>query len=91
MAYARIARNCNVATMVCVAAHAAGYRAYAIRPYKRCKTYTAKTTFDIGKTMSDVGKITSDIIQTTSDLFLLVTMRCKSKSNENAEKSSDSL
>ena len=33
MAYARIARICDVAAEVCGAAHAAVYRAYAIRPY----------------------------------------------------------
>ncbi len=51
------------------AVHAAACRTYAKRPCKRCKTNTAKNTFDVGKTMSDVGKIISDIIQTTSDLF----------------------
>ena len=36
--------------LVCGAAHAVAYRAYAIRPYKWRKTNTAKTTFDVGKT-----------------------------------------
>ncbi len=69
MAYARIARVCNVVAVVCGMVHAAAYRAYAIRPYKWRKTNTAKNTFDVGKTMSYVEKIMSDIIQTTSDLF----------------------
>ena len=70
------ARNCNVLAMICGAANAAVYRAYAIRPYKWRKTLIAhpfqsltKTIFDAGKTMSYVEKIMSDIIQTTSDLF----------------------
>ena len=54
---------------ICNVVHAAGQRAYAIRPYNSRKTYTAKNTFDVGKTMSDVEKITSDIIQIISDLF----------------------
>ena len=79
MAYARIARVCDVAIKVCGAACAAVYRAYAIRPYKRRKTKVAKTTSNVEKTMSYVEKIMSDIIQTTSDLFLSPANICVAK------------
>ncbi len=68
MAYARIARVCDVAIKVCGAACAAVYRAYAIRPYKRRKTKVAKTTSNVEKTISYVEKIISDIIHTISDM-----------------------
>ena len=65
--------------MVCGVARAMAQRAYAIRPYKWCKTNIAKTIFDVGKTMSYVEKITSDIIRITSDFFLPVVNIRKTK------------
>ncbi len=50
MAYTQKCALRNIASTVCNAVRAVAYRAYAIRPYKRRKTNTAKTAFDIEKT-----------------------------------------
>ncbi len=79
MAYALNSADMRCLAVVCGAAHAVAYRAYAIRPYNFRKTIivrpfpnSPKNTFDVGKTMSYVEKIISDIIKTTSDIIFAV-------------------
>ena len=57
MAYARIARITQVSAAVCGAAHAAGQRAYAIRPYiyTICNQKTTHIVYIIPQTPNAVA------------------------------------